>query len=1179
MKNMMATSDSRLVPDLEPLNLIELLRHRALAQAERPGYTFLSDAKTPAASMTYGDLDRRARAIGGWLQSLKAADERVLLLFPSGIDYIAAFFGCLYARAVAVPAYPPRANRRPGRIEAIIRDASPTVILTTRHLLPQMLWLRDEEIGLKGTICAVEEIEDEWADAWQEPSVAGHTLAFLQYTSGSTATPKGVMVTHENLLDNERMIKRAFRQTEASIIVGWLPLFHDMGLIGNVLQTLYAGARCVLLSPATFLQNPSTWLETISQYRATTSGGPNFAYALCARKVSAEQREAIDLSSWETAFCGAEPIRKETLDQFASVFSPCGFRPAAFHPCYGLAEATLFVSGNQNRRGPTFMSVRGEALKQNRLEPATAEEADARYLVSCGAGGSCERIRIIDPLTLTESPAGHVGEIWVSGQSIAGGYWNLPDESQRTFRAYLADSGEGPFLRTGDLGAVADGELYVTGRSKDLIIIRGRNHYPQDIELTVEACHPAARPGGGAAFSVELAGEERLVIVQEIDRRYQKTDLREVVAAIRGAVTEAHEVQAHAVVLSKPGSVPKTSSGKVQRLACREAFLTGALNAIESSMVNAPADLPGDSSQAAVSREALLALDSESQRHSLERYLQSVVARMLELAPGQVPLQQPLMRLGVDSLKAMELQNEIEMGLKIFLPMSTFLQEVSISRLALLAATELAKSVDERSAELTATPPEGPGFPLSYGQQRLWFLDHLAPGNPAYNIAVAFRLAGRLNLFALEQAVKEIASRHSALRTVFRESQGQPSQVIQPVTRVTLPLVDMESAPAIGAAGKVDELAEAEAQRPFDLMQGPLLRVCLLRSSVDESLLLLTLHHIISDAWSLGVFLDELAALYRAYLAGKASPLAPLPVQYADFALWQRQQLQGEFLRDQLSYWQQQFATPAAQLELPVDRPRPRRPVSPAASQKLILTKELSDEIRSLGREQGSTLFMTLVAGFSVVLHHYTGQSDITIGSPIAGRNRAAFEKLIGFFVNTLILRIDLSSNPTFRHLLGRVREMALQAYAHQDLPFERLVSAVAPERKVDHSPLYRVWFGLHMGALPTVKLPEVTLVPRATISPAAKVDLAVHFIDDAEGITGNFEYNGDLFEAATIADLCEAFRDVLERATRQPDLNLRALDEHLRQAGRQFRGRAAANYENALHRKLKQVRRRVVSS
>jgi len=1175
------TSNRQARPSLEPLNLIELLRQRAATEAGRQGYTFLLDAKTQAASLTYGELDRRARAIGAWLQSIGAADERVLLLFPSGIDYIAAFFGCLYARAVAVPAYPPRLNRRLDRIQAIINNASPAVILTTRQQLSQIELLRDQTTGLKAaTIYAVEEIDDQLADLWREPFVAGHTLAFLQYTSGSTATPKGVMITHENLLDNERMIKRAFRQNAESIIVGWLPLFHDMGLIGNVLQTIYAGARCILLSPATFLQNPSTWLETISRYRATTSGGPNFAYALCARKVSDEQREALDLSSWQTAFCGAEPIRKETLDLFASTFSACGFRREAFHPCYGLAEATLFAAGGQNIDGPKIRSVRSEALKQNRLELVTAKVADARHLVSCGKSPSGERIRIVDPQSLTECPAGRVGEIWVSGLSIAKGYWNLPDESQRTFQAHLADSGEGPFLRTGDLGAMDDDELFVTGRLKDLIIIRGRNHYPQDIESTVEGCHPAARPGSGAAFSVEVAGEERLIIVQEIERNYQKTDLRGIVETIRGAVSEEHEIQAYGVILGRPGSVPKTSSGKVQRSACREAFLSGALSVIETSLINTSGDSQSVVHQAAVSREEILALDSEHERRlRLEQSLQAAAARMLDLAPADLSLQHPLTRLGMDSLKAMELQNHIETSLKVFLPMAILLQDVSLSQLAQLVTEELAKSTDEPPTELTAPAQTCNHFQLSYGQQRLWFLDQLAPGNPAYNIAIAFRLAGRLNHFALEQAVSEITARHNALRTVFRDRQGRPSQVIQPLAQFTLPLVDAKWTPGREPDGKAIELACDEAQRPFDLGQGPLLRLRLLRTSSDEGLLLLTLHHIISDAWSLGILLDELAALYRAYTVGNASPLAPLPVQYTDYALWQRQQLQGEFLDTLLSYWQQQFATPAKRLELPVDRYRPRSLANRSACRWLKLPEGLSKEIRSLSQQAGSTLFMTLLAGFYTVLHHYTGQSDITVGSPIAGRNRGEFEKLIGFFVNTLVLRCDLSGNPTFRQLLGRVREMALQAYAHQDLPFEKLVSAVVSEREADDSPLYRVWFGLHMGALPTVKLPEVTMIPVETISQATKVDLAVHFADHGDGIAGKFEYNSDLFDASTIAGLCEAFQSVLEIVSQQPDLRLRALEENLRQRSRHHESCAAANYENALHRRLKQVRRRVVSS
>lgn len=1160
----------------DPTSLVEILNLRAEHQPDKQAYTFLADGTTREVSMTYRDLDLRARAIGARLQSLGMAGERVLLLFPSGLEYIGAFFGCLYAGAVAVPAYPPRPNRSLDRIRTISNDARPGLILTTSHIRSVMESLPDETANLTGVqFLTVDAIEDDLAKHWQFPNVTEDTLAFLQYTSGSTATPKGVIVTHGNVLHNERMIERAFKQTQESIIVGWLPLFHDMGLIGNVLQSLYVGARCILLSPAAFLKRPLVWLETISRYHATTSGGPNFAYELCARKINSDQRDSINLSSWGTAFCGAEPVRKETIDRFAAFFEPCGFRRKAFYPCYGLAEATLFVSGPQSVSAPTIRSVYREPLENNRIVSASAEDPNAQSLVSCGKAWLGQLITIVDPISCTACEAGQVGEIWVKGPSVAQGYWNMVEESIGTFQAYMTDTGEGPFLRTGDLGFVEDEEVYITGRLKDLIIIRGRNHYPQDIEFTAERCHPAIRPGCVAAFSVEIAGEERLVVVQEIEKRYPQGEPGEIINAIRQAIAEEHEIQVYAVILGKHGAVPRTSSGKLRRHACRAAFLSGTLSAIETSV--AGADYIESACDQDITRDELLAIGSAQERQSrLDDYVHRQVARALGLAPSQVPLEKCLTTLGLDSLTAMELQNRIETELNVFLPMASFLQDVSVSQLASMAATELTRSIHERSTAVGRAPDAN--HPLSYGQQRLWFLDQLEPGNPAYNISITFRLIGHLNQFALEQAVSEITFRHEALRSTFQDRKGQPVQVIGPLTQVTLPIVELGGDPAMAAAVKSVRLAEEEANRRFDLTRGPLVRLTLLRFSEEDHILHLTMHHIISDAWSLGVFLRELAALYTAYLAGVLSPLPELPVQYVDFATWQRERLEGELLQTQLSYWKQKFSTLPAQLGLPFDRTWPLRPTNRGASHWLTLPKDLSDGLRTLSHQERSTLFMTLLTGVYVVLHCYTGQTDICVGSPIAGRNRAKFQKLIGFFVNTLVLRTDLSGNPTFRQLLGRVREVALQAYSHQDLPFEQLVSAVVPERNVDDSPLYRVWFDLHKGSLQTVKLPVATMVPIQMVSQNTKVDLAFHFFEEPEAITGKLEYNESVFEATTIACLCEDFQTGIEKAIRQPDLRLSALEESLLRESRRLQIREAESYENALHQKLKGARRRLVS-
>ncbi|KAB8335318.1 fatty acyl-AMP ligase [Scytonema tolypothrichoides VB-61278] len=572
------------LPDtlLDFSTLVDLLCYRATCQPNQTAYTFLVDGEAEEISITYQELEQRARAIAAYLQSLNAKGERALLLYAPGIEYIAAFFGCLYAGVVAVPAYPPRRNQNMSRLRAIVADAQGMLSLTTTSLLAdiQGRFAENPELAAMQWL-TTDNITPSLESEWQKTTVSSDTLAFLQYTSGSTGTPKGVMITHGNLLHNSDLIHKCFEHTPSSQGVIWLPPYHDMGLIGGIIQPLYGGFPVTLMSPINFLQKPLRWLQVISRYKATTSGGPNFAYDLCVQKVKPEQLVNLDLSSWEVAFTGAEPIRTQTIEQFASTFADCGFRKEAFYPCYGMAETTLIVSGGFKKAPPVIRQVAKAALEQKRIVAARGEE-DSQTIVGCGYNLSNQKIAIVDPESLTLCPADKVGEIWVSGPSVAGGYWNRLEETKQTFHAYLADTGEGPFLRTGDLGFLHNGELFVTGRIKDMIIIRGQNHYPQDIERTVENSHPALRSGCGAAFAVEVEGKERLVIIQEIERNYLRNfDMDEVVKNIAQAVTAEHGLQVYAVVLVKTGSIPKTSSGKIQRHACRSEFLNGTLNVVE----------------------------------------------------------------------------------------------------------------------------------------------------------------------------------------------------------------------------------------------------------------------------------------------------------------------------------------------------------------------------------------------------------------------------------------------------------------------------------------------------------------------------------------------------------------------------------------------------------------------
>src|SRR5579863_8469272 len=557
-------------------NLIELLRARTVEHGPRPAFRFLADGETEESRLTYEELELRARSIAAALASQAAPGERALLFYTGGLDFIAAFWGCVYAGVVAVPVFPARLHRQIPRLLAIASDSEAKFVLTTAKIRQQAedLFKRAPELK-KLQWLATGDFPAAFSGEFRNPGATPETLAFLQYTSGSTATPRGVMVTHGNLLHNLACLRDVFRFSPESIGVTWLPHFHDMGLIGGLLQPIYAGGEMIVMPPSSFLQNPVRWLAAVTRYRATTMVAPNFAYELCAQKISADQRASLDLASVQVALCGAEPVRLDTLAQFAEAFGPCGFRKEAFRPAYGLAEATLIVSGHSDGGALVASAVLAEDLQRNQIKRAEEGSAGARVLVGCGGIAPDLNVAIVDPETLAPCAPDRVGEIWVSGPSVARGYWRKPEETQQTFGAHLA-TGEGPFLRTGDLGFLDQGKLFVTGRLKDLIIIRGSNHYPQDLEHTVERSHRALRPACGAAFSIDADGSERLVIVQEVNDR-ASVPTEDVVAAIRRALAESHEVHPEAIVLIEPRTIPRTSSGKIQRYACREAFLAGTL--------------------------------------------------------------------------------------------------------------------------------------------------------------------------------------------------------------------------------------------------------------------------------------------------------------------------------------------------------------------------------------------------------------------------------------------------------------------------------------------------------------------------------------------------------------------------------------------------------------------------
>ncbi len=1121
--------DGYRLPAEDISTLVDLLRWRTLSHSALPAYRFLLDGETEEGQLSYQALDERARAIGAWLQEAGAAGERVLLLYPPGLEFITAFFGCLYAGAVAVPAYPPRANRTLLRLQAIASDAEAKVALTNAATLAKVDALLDQAPQLKGMLwLATEDAPAGLAETWRRPDVNSDTLAFLQYTSGSTALPKGVMVSHGNLMHNERLIQQACEHTEQSTFVGWLPLYHDMGLIGNVFQPIYLGAACVLMSPVAFLQRPLRWLEAISRYRAATSGGPNFAYDLCVRKITSEQRASLDLSSWTIAFNGAEPVRAETMERFAAAFQDCGFRRQAFYPCYGLAEATLFVSGGHKDAEYSSLEIQAAAFGDNQVKEANAED-EAQTLISCGRTLLDQRLIIVDPQSLQRCSSEQVGEIWLAGQSVAQGYWNKPEETQKTFRAYIAETGDGPYLRTGDLGFIREGELFVTGRLKDLIIIRGRNHYPQDIELTVERCHAALRPGCGAAFSVELEREERLAITQEIDHR-QQFDPDEVFDSIRRAVADEHELQPHIIVLLKSGSIPKTSSGKIQRHACRAGLLAKSLGAIALWQEN-------EATQAETSLRPLAAHDAQ---HILG-WLVAQLAAHLSVVPDKIDINQSITRCGLDSLMAVELSHRIETELGITLPSVSLLQDQSIAQLAdALSAQLLGGNVSPQPLAHVLNY-DATVHPLSHGQQALWFLHQLAPESAAYNIASAARIHAELDVPAFERAFQSLVERHASLRTTFNAIEGKSVQVVHEQIRVS---VREEDARDWSDDLLKSRLAE-DAEHPFDLHDGPLLRVALFKRSRQEHVLLLTVHHIIADFWSLAVLIRELGILYQAESNSNDAPVAldVSSLNYLNYVYWQQEMLAGAQGERLWQYWQKQLAGELPVLNLPLDAPRPTVQTYTGALQTFHLSEELTEKLKGLSREQGATLYMTLLAAFQAMLARYTGQEDILVGSPVAGRTRAEWNNVAGYFVNLLVMRADLSANPSFKTFLGRVRQTVLDAFEHQDYPLALLIERLQVTRDPSRSPLFQAMFVLQKSHLQDarglasvavgetgaeVRLGELVLESMALEQRTAQFDLTLMMAEEDGKLKGAFEYNTDLFEPRTIAHMAEHFATLL---------------------------------------------------
>ncbi|MCQ8129233.1 non-ribosomal peptide synthetase, partial [Methylomonas rivi] len=1137
------------------VSLADVLQCRAACHPHRTAYTFLDFGASGPQSLTYAELNRNAKQLAAQLQQLGMRNEPALLLYPPGLDYIVAFFACLYAGTIAVPAYPPSNNRHMPRLLAILNDSKAKIVLTTGQIAnnirpfagakenwPVKSWLQTDG-G-----------EPVSAGLWQAPNLQETDLAFLQYTSGSTGEAKGVMISHGNLMANQRLIKQRFGHDERSTVVGWLPLYHDMGLIGNVMQPLYCGAGAILMSPMAFLEKPLRWLQAISDYRAHTSGGPNFAYELCVQKIDRDALAGIDLSGWQLAFNGAEPINPCTLQRFSEAFAGLGFRRRSFYPCYGLAEATLLATGGTKQTLPKVAAFDKAALAQGASLAVDDCDPNARSLVSCGTvdGDFEQALCIIDPESHAVCANGEIGEIWLGGPCIAQGYWHNPTVNSEIF---VKSPGGQRWLRTGDLGFINDGELFVSGRLKDLIIIRGRNYYPHDLEYAIESATDALNPASTVAFSIDGDGE-KLIILAELKRnRIRQADYRGEFAAMRARLTEECGIHADRILLLKPGAVLKTSSGKLRRAACRERFLDRGFEYVAADGLptagTAPpmaANIGKDANERHLLRQALLSMPSTVAAELLAERLTLKAAELSGLTQDTIEPNQPLTSLGLDSLKAVEMKYFIDELLAVDIPITSLLGNATLFDTA-LTALNLAGSAAE--------PPSGcesvgevADTSMSYNQQALWTRAKIDGGAGLYHMPAALRIRGELNLDALSRALAELCRRHAQLRCGF-DLGADNRPLCLPLDRVAL---SPERTDCSDEAQRRENL-RVFVDKPFDLQRGPLLRCGIFSCKDDDHILAFCAHHLIVDFRSLRVLLAELQTLYAEYLNGTPAKLPPPQAGYAEFVAWQRNYLNSEAAEGDCRYWQDQLAGELPRLELPSYSTAEPVCDGSGGAEKLSIASDTLIRLKNLADGHCFTLYTLLLTVFKTLLYRYCAQQDLIVGTPTLGRPLSRFADLVGYFVNPVALRSKPGGDLRFRDYLSAVNTVVLGALEHQHYPQTRVIENLCIGRKQGTLELYRVFFVFQDGSDPAaaalaignvgINLQWAGCDARSTLSlpdTAEEFDLAMLAAETGDGLAVTFRYRRDVLQRKTVLRLLAHFQCLLHGVLADPDCLLSEL-------------------------------------
>lgn len=1135
--------------------LDELFAYRCERGGDGLAYAFLKDTTAIDRQLTWSELAGEVKVLATALGARVEPGARVLLIYPPGLEAVVAFWACIQAGLIPVPAPAPDPIRRKhslSRLQAILDDAQSALVLTTGSIqalcAEQTLVAMDRQVQWLAT-------DQPAGEGW--PHLENRSplsdLAYLQYTSGSTATPRGVMISHRNVLAQCEAIRLTAGVNTESRSLCWLPYFHDYGLVHGILAPLYAGIPAFLVSPLTFLRRPLRWLEAIDRWDITHSGAPSFAYDAC---VKAHQKQPVwtgDLARWAVASCGAEPIHHRTINTFTQVFAPYGFKRNAFMPAYGLAEATLVVSSTARAELPHMITVDSAALESHRVEIRRPDDVGVRELVGCGRPLPGSQVIIVEPGSGVGCAAGQVGEIWVSGPSVASGYWRRGEVAGEAFNAQVAGRPQDHFLRTGDLGFLCDGQVVITGRLKDLIILNGRNIYPQDLEGAIEASHPMVRNGGCVAFSVDVDDVERLIIVLEVDRP-QELRAEEVATVVRVTLAERFEVPVWGVVLVRHGTIPKTSSGKVQRQACRKAYLEQSLAVLSVQMlsVEATAMSSGTGTESSTRVQDLLKSSG-----GLEGYVTRVFAEQAGLPVSKIEPGMPLVNIGLDSLGTSLVKNRLEQEFGVDLTFGQLFGQGTVRDLAAYLQSNLSEAVpgkeqnSPRQAGETESN-EGGGlwveggevgrYPLSCSQERLWFLEEVQPGSGLNHISIGMKLSGCLDFATFHASIQAVVLRHDILKMGFGAVGEIPYQAhstggTAKVTQVSLRDISPEHLDA-----EIRRRIREEVFVPFDLGNPPLLRILLLETGEGEHLCILTIHRLVSDGWSLRLLCRELTEQYRLRPNDHGLAHARSQRSYIEFGQWQRDQLESKRYVAQLGYWQRQLDHMPSLLDLPSDRARPRVPLFQGGSRIRVLPASMGADLGAFCSRQGMTKFMAVYSALCAWLQRVTRMTDIVVGTVLANRRQSQWQDVMGYFANTVALRMDLSDIETGEQLLQRARQTVCEAYDHQDVPFERVIGSLKGRRENDSPHVFNVMIVWEDDPLSELRLEGLSIRPFPIDDVAVELDLTLLVVNSVDGLELVMLYDRALFDGGTVDRMLAQIEILLKALIESPGARLRDL-------------------------------------